>query len=120
IGTRRGIGTKAVKEAIREAIDRIGARLDQIRLVSTIDLKKDESGLIEACGDLELPISFISKDRIKNFKGNIARSKIVKRHIGLDGVCEPCALLAGRRASLVLNKVTQNGVAIALAREDLA
>ena len=120
IGTRRGIGADDVKDAIRRAIGKIGAGLDQIRLVSTIDLKKDELGLIEACSDLGLPISFISKDSVKNFKGSISKSKIVMRHMGLDGVCEPCALLAGRRASLILKKSALHGVAIALAREDSA
>lgn len=118
IGTRRGIGADEVKRAVKKAIKKSGIKLEAIRLISTVDLKKNETGLIEACRDLDIPLLFISKENIGNFKGAVSRSKVVKRYIGLDGVCEPCALLAGRSSRLILRKQTQKGVAIALARED--
>ena len=89
-----------------------------VRLAATIELKKYEKGLIEACHDLGLPLVFISRESIGNFKGGISKSEVVKRHIGLDGVCEPCALLAGRRTGLILKKEAQDGVAIAIAEEN--
>lgn len=117
IGTRRGIDAGTVKKAIRKAMSRKKIDLGAIRLVSTIDLKKDEKGLIEACRDLDLPLIFISKESIKNFKGVISVSEVVRRHIGTDGVCEPCALLAGRRAGLILRKQLTAGVAVSIAEE---
>lgn len=118
IGTRRGIRADKVKMAIKEAIKKKGVKLEAIRLVTTIEMKKNERGLIRACYDLGLPLFFISKEAIKNFKGSLSTSKVVKRHIGLDGVCEPCALLAGRRARLILRKEIKDGVAIAIAGEN--
>ncbi len=118
IGTRRGIDSDKVKSAIRKAVEKKKIDPEAIRLVSTVDLKKNEKGLIKACHDLGLPLIFISKESIGNFKGRISKSDVVKRHIGLDGVCEPCALLAGRRTELILRKQTQDGVAIAIAEEN--
>lgn len=118
IGTRKGIDTDKVKRAIKRAIKKKNIGLDEIRLAATVDLKKNESGLIKACHDLGLSLVFISKESVSNYRGGISKSDIVKRHIGLDGVCEPCALLAGRRARLILKKEALDGVAIALARED--
>jgi cobalt-precorrin 5A hydrolase len=37
--------------------------------------------------------------------------------VGLDGVCEPCALLAAARGRLVLPKTTLNGVAVAVVHD---
>ena len=54
---------------------------------------------------------------MSNFKGPVSSSELVKRNIGLEGVCEPCALLAGRRAKLICPKQIINGVTIAIARE---
>lgn len=118
IGTRKGISADKVEKAIRKAIEKKDLDLEAIRLVSTVDLKKNEKGLIKACRELGLPLIFISKESIKNFKGGMSKSKVVKRHIGLDGVCEPCALLAGRRTGLILRKEIQDGVAVAIAEEN--
>ncbi len=117
VGTRRGIEADKVKRAIKKAVKKKGISLEAVRFVSTVDLKKKEKGLIEACQAFCLPLVFISKESIVNFKGDISKSEVVKRHIGLDGVCEPCALLSGRRARLILRKQTQDGVAIAIAEE---
>lgn len=117
LGMRRGIDSDSVREAINKAIKKIGIGLDELRVVSTIDIKKNEEGLRQVCDELGLPLVFISKESIKNFKGNISNSEIVRRHIDLDGVCEPCALLAGRRATLILKKDVSKGIAIAIARE---
>ena len=118
IGTRKGVDAACVKAAIMKAIEKKGVSLEAIRLAATIELKKNESGLIKACHDLCLPLIFISKENIGNFKGGISKSRVVKRHIGLDGVCEPCALLAGRRAKLILRKEVRDSVAIAIAEEN--
>ena len=118
LGTRRGIAADKVKSAIKNSLKKKGLALKDIRIAATVDLKKDERGLVKACSDLGLPLVFISKKDISNFKGEVSKSKVVKRNIGLDGVCEPCALLAGRRARLILKKEKQEGVTVAIAEEN--
>lgn len=117
IGTRKAIDSVNVKRAIKKALRKKRMKLEYVRTVATIDLKKNEKGLINACADFGLPIVFIPKESIINFKGDISSSEIVRRNIGLDGVCEPCALLAGRRTKLILKKQILGQVTIAIARE---
>jgi len=117
IGTRRGIDSHSVERAIKKAIKKKRIKLEDVRMVATVDLKKNERGLIKGCSDLDLPLFFIPKESIRNFKGDISVSEVVRRNIGLDGVCEPCALLAGRRAKLILKKEILGHVAVAIARE---
>lgn len=117
IGTRKGIDPSRVKEAIKHALSRYRIGLDKVRLAATIDIKKNEKGLLEACRDLKLPLVFITKERIEHFKTGTPASGVVKRHIGVDGVCEQSALLAGRRAKLIAKKEILGGVTIAIARE---
>lgn len=118
IGTRRGISSAKVKKAIKQALVKKAIGLEQIRIAATIELKKNERGLIKGCSDLGLSLVFIPEDSIRNFKADISTSAVVRRHLGLDGVCEPCALLTGRRARLVLKKQKQDGVTIAIAKEN--
>lgn len=118
IGTRRGVDSDTVKGAIKKAIKMRRLRLEAIRLAATINLKKNEAGLLQACRDLGVPLVFVSKHDIGNFRPVLSRSKVVRQYIGLDGVCEPCALLSGRRTKLILKKEIIDGVAIAIAEEN--
>lgn len=118
VGTRRGIKAAGVKRAIRYVLKKKGIGLEEIRVAATVDLKKNEHGLLKACADLDLPLVFIPKDNIKYFRAaGISPSKMVKRHIGVDGVCEPSALLAGRRTKLIAKKEVLGAVTVAIAEE---
>jgi len=117
IGTRRGISAVSVKQAIRHILKKYKINLKSIRLAASIDLKKNETGLLKACADLDLPVVFIPQQNISNFKADISGSRIARKYLGVDGVCEPCALLAGRRAKLIARKEILNGVTAAIAKE---
>ena len=118
IGCRRSVTSDEVKDAIFTILKEENIALEKIRLAATVDLKKGEKGLKEACSELGLPLVFISRKSIRNFKG-VSSSEVVKRNIGLAGVCEPCALLAGRKTKLVLRKRISGRVTIAIAGENL-
>lgn len=117
IGSRRGISKDTARRAIMSALNEKNIKLKDVRVAATIDIKKNENGLRKACSELGLPMVFFSAEDIKNFTGAVSESKIVKRHLGLKGVCEPCALLAGRRPQLILTKRITDGVTVAIARE---
>lgn len=117
IGCRRGISAAKVKKALLSILKEKNITLEKIRVVATIDLKEDEQGLIKGCSELGLPLVFIPSESVRNFKGPVSSSELVKRKIGLAGVCEPCALLAGRRAKLICPKQIINEVTVAIARE---
>ena len=46
-----------------------------------------------------------------------AESPLVRRHLDLPAVAEPCALLAGRRPRFILRKTTFDGLTVALTEE---
>ncbi|MEK6727322.1 MAG: cobalamin biosynthesis protein [Candidatus Omnitrophota bacterium] len=87
IGTRKGISPNGVKTAIRKALIKMGLSLQAIRTVASVELKKKEHGLINACSELGLPLVFVPKESIRHFRGGISVSQVVRRNIGLDGVC---------------------------------
>lgn len=118
IGCRREIDKKQILNAVYIALDKIKTSIDMVRCVASVDIKKNEAGLLSACDELSLPLVFFQKKDINNIKELFGSSEIVKRNIGVDGVCEPCALLAGRATELILTKQIIDGVTIACAKEN--
>lgn len=117
IGCRRGLGSEQIKQAILQAANKHNIPINNIRLAATIELKKNDLGLHQACAGLNLPLVFKNKQELGRVSG-VSSSAVVKKNIGISGVCEPCALLAGRRTQLVVSKQILNGVTVAFAKEN--
>lgn len=117
IGCRKGIKKEVVVSGIKMALKKAKSSLKRVRYLATIDLKAKEKGLYEAAEALGIPLRIISRMRIKHYQGAYTKSAFVLKKIGIEGVCEPCALLAGKRAKLIVPKMKLNGLTIAIARE---
>ena len=117
VGCRKGTSQEEILEAIDQALKKGDCSREDIRCVATVDMKGDEPGLKEACITLGLPLRIVPMDQIKSFHGPYQRSAFVKEKIGVEGVSEPCALLAGRRTKLIVPKLKQGRVCVAIARE---
>ncbi len=118
VGCRRGATSEEILEAIDVAMERGKCSREGVRCVATIDFKKGEPGLKEACLALGVPLRTVPSNLIKGFDGPYQRSALVKEKIGVEGVSEPCALLAGRRTELIVPKIKRGKVCVAIARED--
>lgn len=116
IGCRRGVEAERIERAVRQAL---GARsLDEVREVATIDLKADEPGLREFCERHGLPLRVFARDAVAARPWATRPSEWVRKNVGVDGVCEPCALLASPRARLIVPKTPLDGVAVAVAEDE--
>lgn len=117
VGCRRGAAGESIEAAIREALGRVGASVDNVRLLASADIKKHEKGLISAANRLGLCLRFISSQEIVSTTKAFQRASFVAAKVGLPAVAEPSALLAGRRTQLILPKSIFYGVTVAIARE---
>lgn len=117
IGCRRGTSADAIIEAVKGALARVDATIEQVRLLASADLKSDEPGLLEAARQLGVPIRFVSSQAIRDCTREFGRSEFVQDKVDLPAVAEPAALLAGRRTRLLLGKQIFPGVTVAVARE---
>lgn len=117
IGCRRGIDKEEIIKALHCALNKVKCSIKKVRYISTIDLKQNEPGLKEACVELGLPLRIISMELVKRFNGKFERSPLVKEKIGVEGVSEPCALIAAKKPKLILGKTKIGRVTIAIAKE---
>lgn len=118
IGCRRGADSRDIVQAVIQTLEKVGIDLDRVRMLVSADIKKDEQGLIKAGLELGIPLYFIQKQQIVNLPLNLTDSEFVRESVGLPGVAEPCALLAGRKTKLILGKTICKSVTIAIAREN--
>lgn len=118
IGCRRGAGAEAIVAAVQAALRESSLGIDQVRYLTSADIKADEEGLVEAAKRLEVPLRFIASQEIRTTIKAFEHSEFVKKKVNLPAVAEASALLAGRRTQLILSKKIFNGVTVAIAREN--
>ena len=115
LGCRRGIEETAVREAVDKALADNGIDPAAIRCAASIDLKKDEKGLLDFCGSRGWPIEFYPAETLRAVPGDFTPSAFVESVTGVDNVCERSALLGAEK--LIMKKTALNGVTAALAAE---
>ncbi|CAG1770081.1 cobalt-precorrin 5A hydrolase [uncultured bacterium] len=118
IGCKKGVSSEAVKQSIPDALQRVNLKIERVRLLSTIEIKSKEPGLLQAAEELCIPLRIVSSQEIAACAKEHSKSNFVKEKIGVWGVCEPAALLSGRKTRLLLKKQKYPGVTIAIAQEN--
>ena len=118
IGCKRDVSTEKIFRAVNDACKIINQPIERIKIFATIDIKRDEKGLIEFVKNLGREIKFFTvaelSDKILEYK--LAESDFVKKNIGVGNVCE-AALLCVANAKFALPKTKFDEVTVALAWE---
>ena len=111
IGCRRGTPEAAIRAAVEAALP--GWDLAAVGEVGTIDLKRDEPGLLRFCEGLGLPLKTYTAAELSEAQGTFTPSEFVRSVTGVDNVCERAAVCAGGR--LAVPKRAAGGVTVAAA-----
>lgn len=115
IGCRKGVAVERIAAAVTHALGE--RRLDEVREVATVDLKADEPGLLAFCEQHGLPLRVLASATLAARPWVTQPSEWVRRNVGLDGVCEPCALIASPRGKLIVPKTALDGVTVAVVED---
>ena len=118
VGCRKGTSGQMIKELVAEVCQTQGIFPKAISRICSIDLKKEEPGIIAYSQEKELDFITYTAEELKTVSGNYTTSDFVKSITGVDNVCERSARLGSRMGKLIQNKIGKNGVTVALARED--
>ncbi len=116
IGCRRGTPKEAIAQAVEAVFQEAGLRLEAAAEAVSIDLKKDEEGLIAYCREAGLPLSFASAEELRQVPGDFTPSEFVRQVTGVDNVCERAALLKG--GNLIVKKTARAGITVAVAERN--
>lgn len=114
IGCRRGTTSDQIANAVYTALARLDIHPSALAGISTIDLKKNEQGILEFCREQELPLMTFPAEELAALQGDFSSSEFVSEVTGVDCVCERSAVLASGGV-LILRKMVRDGVTCALA-----
>ncbi len=114
IGCRRGKPAEDLCSFLRARLSECGIRAEELRAVASIDLKKDEAGLLALAESLRVPLLTYTAEELRSVPGEFTGSAFVEKTTGVDSVCERAAVLCSC-GKLVKRKTAADGMTFALA-----
>jgi cobalt-precorrin 5A hydrolase len=119
LGCRRGCPAATLLAAVEEVLRAHDLSVLNVHAIASIELKRDESGLLELARQLDVPLYFFSASQLRSHEAQLShRSEASFEHTACHGVAESSALaLASQsgRARLLVTRQKSPQVTIALA-----
>lgn len=115
IGCKRDIPGDRIIGAIDQSLDLLNLSNKSIKAMGTVEIKKDEQGIIDAAKHFSCPLKIYSIEEIRKVEDQFQGSQFVKDTIGVASVSEPCAYLLG--GEILLGKSKHNGITISISKE---
>ena len=110
IGCRKGISEEEIQSAVNEAKKILGFTEKEVIEIDSIDLKKEEEGLLSYAAKWKLPFYTFSAEELGKVKCVSSHSEFVRKVTGVDNVCERAAILAaGEDGRLLMPKQCMTG-----------
>ncbi len=120
IGCKKGTPREQIENCLVQVFDTFGLYREAVAGFATIDLKKDENGLLELASAWNMELQAFPSRELAKVAGVFDESEFVRQVTGVGNVCERAACLAaGRGAELLVPKQAGNGVTIAVARRNM-
>ncbi|MEA1948583.1 MAG: cobalt-precorrin 5A hydrolase [Thermodesulfobacteriota bacterium] len=117
IGCNRNTSMEEMKSFLHEVLEKFRLSFNSLKCIATINIKKDEHGLLALSEELELPITFYDREELNQIKTIETPSLMVEKYTGVKSVCEAAAILASNNGKLIVPKHSTRNVTIAIARK---
>jgi len=114
LGCRRDKDAESLERFFLQQLAACGADVREVRCLASIDVKKDEPGLLALAAKYRLPFYTYSAEDLNALPGDFSRSAFVRGAVGVDCVCERAAVMAAR-GRIIKPKTAADGMTLALA-----
>ncbi|MGN0154631.1 MAG: cobalt-precorrin 5A hydrolase [Lachnospiraceae bacterium] len=116
IGCKKGKEADRIEDFIMNHLQRAGITPMQVFGMASIDVKRDEPGLLAWSRKGKIPFITYTAEELKAVKGDFHRSEFVKEQVGVDNVCERAAMkMCEPGGRLIYEKHAEDGMTIAIA-----
>ena len=116
VGCRKGISVQDIMKCVRMVLDSNDIDIRAVGKIASIDVKKDEKGILELAEALGAQTEFYTADELNAVPGEFDESEFVRKTVGTGNVCERAAALAGGK--LIIKKTAHGGVTVAVSIQD--
>ncbi|MFG6393762.1 MAG: cobalamin biosynthesis protein [Lachnospiraceae bacterium] len=115
VGCRRSKTYSEINSFASKVLEAADISLHAVSEIATIDIKKDEAGILEFADRNKWPVLFYNATQLESVTEDISFSGFVKEVTGTGNVCERAALFPQGEKKLVLEKQAGNGITVAAA-----
>lgn len=116
MGCKKGKTGSEIEQFVTEQLEKLRIPIQAAAKLATIDRKAGEEGLLAFAGKYGLDFETYTKEELAEAEGDFSGSRFVAEQVGVDNVCERAATLsAGAGGTLLLKKVAQDGMTLAVA-----
>lgn len=133
VGCKKGTSKEKIGEAIGRCLEETDLCPEALCAVASIDLKREEEGILSWCAEKGLPFLTYTAEVLKGAEGDFSESAFVESVTGVANVCERSAVVAAKvtegeknaaaasyaavpcAGSLLCRKKVYGGVTVALA-----
>jgi cobalt-precorrin 5A hydrolase / precorrin-3B C17-methyltransferase len=113
VGCSRGACKDEIVGLIEASLKDAGLSPNSIAALASIDVKRDEAGLLEVAGSLARPVRFFPAEDLSTVKVPNP-SEVVRRAVGTPSVAEAAVVSSG--AELIVEKHKSENVTVAIGR----
>lgn len=119
VGCRKGKEAGKIEDFIISHLQNVGISPVQLFGMASIDVKKDEPGLLTWSHKERIPFITYTAEELMCVEGDFHKSEFVREKVGVDNVCERAALkMCEPEGELIYEKHTEKGMTIAIAKRD--
>lgn len=118
IGCKKGTSFEKIEALVKQELEKLELPIEAIKNIASINLKKEEVGLLEWAAYYKKPIYFYNAEELSEVLGDFTPSTFVKQTTGVDNVCERAAVRSSGQGVLIHRKTAKEGVTLALAISD--
>ena len=114
VGCRKGKSYEELRDYVEEALQELGLCREAVCAIASIDVKKEEPGLISLAADFGVPLLTFSAEELEKAElenWTFAESDRVREHVGTGNVCERAAVSAGA-GKILRGKTAKDGMTI--------
>jgi len=114
MGCRKDKPFIALYEFLKTELERIQLPIGAVKKLATVEVKKNEKGLLELASKLKVPLEIWTINDIKEVQGRFEGSQFVESQIGVTSVAEPVAYLSSDAGKQLTGKIKENGMTLSI------
>lgn len=114
IGCRKNTSYTQINDAISYFLYQNNINIHCLTMLSSIDLKKNEAGILEFCKTYNIDLKTFSSSQLQQVSSKFNESEFVKSITGVGNVCETSAYLASNNGQIIVPKTVYNKITLSL------
>ena len=115
LGCKKGVYGERIIQAIEDELKKCNLSPKSLKSIGTIEIKKDEVGIIQASEYFDLLLKIFTVEEIQKVEDKFSKSQFVKDTVGVYSVSGPVAFLQG--GEMISEKSKHKGITISISKE---